>query len=108
MMLWLIGAVVIVAVAMLVLLSRKPYVVTRAQFEDTLNRAVQRKISGHEWDTFLRIPIGSDSYLDSLRERLLKLETAENLSGAEEGALYNSTVLQNVAAALDELRSKKA
>jgi hypothetical protein len=39
---------------------------------------------------------------------LLALETKENSVGAEEGAIYNSTAMQHVAAVLDELRTKKA
>ena len=106
-MLPIIAVVSVVALGVLFILSRKPYVVSSQQFEDTLARVLQKKIDGSEWDTFLHIPIGSDAYLDSLRERLLRLETDENSVGAEEGALYNSSAMQQVAAVLEELRSSE-
>ncbi len=104
-MLWIL-AVVAIAVIVLLIESRKPYVVSTQQFEATLTRVLRKEISGEEWDTFLHIPIGSDAYLDSLRERLLKLETDENSEGAEEGAIYNSNAMRQVAIVLEELRSK--
>jgi hypothetical protein len=107
-MIWIIASVVAVALAVLFVATRKPYAVSRERFEDTLSRVLAKKIDGAEWDTFLHIPIGSDAYLDSLRKRLLALETKENSVGAEEGAIYNSTAMQHVAAVLDELRTKKA
>ncbi len=103
-MLWILTVVAIAAVVIFVA-SRKPYAVSPQQFRATLTRVLQKKISGEEWDTFLHIPIGTDAYLDSLRERLLKLETSENSAGAEEGAIYNSNAMQRVAAILDELKS---
>lgn len=105
-MLWILTVVAIAAVVLFIV-SRKPHAVSTEKFQDTLTRVLQKKISGEEWDTFLRIPIGSDAYLDSLRERLLILETEENSAGAEEGAIYNSSAMQQVAAVLEELRSRR-
>jgi hypothetical protein len=104
-MFWIL-TVVAIAVVVLFIDSRKPYAVSTQQFEATLTRVLQKEISCEEWDTFLHIPIGSDAYLDSLRERLLKLETDENSVGAEEGAIYNSNAMQQVASVLEELRSR--
>ncbi len=105
-MLWILTVVAIAAVVLFIV-SRKPYAVSTEAFQDTLTRVLQKKISGEEWDTFLHIPIGSDAYLDSLRERLLILERDENSAGAEEGAIYNSSAMQQVVAVLEELRSKR-
>ena len=104
-MLWILTVVAIAAVVLFIV-SRKPYAVSTQRFEATLARVLQKEISGEEWDTFLHIPIGSDAYLDSLRERLLKLETDENSVGAEEGAIYNPNAMQQVATVLAELRSR--
>jgi hypothetical protein len=104
-MFWIL-TVVAIAVVVLFVDSRKPYTVSTQRFHSTLTRVLQKEISGEEWDTFLRIPIGSDAYLDSLRERLLKLETDENSVGAEEGAIYNPNAMQQVAVVLEELKSK--
>jgi major membrane immunogen (membrane-anchored lipoprotein) len=105
-MLSIIAPIVLIALSVLFIVSRKPYAVSPQQFEGTLVRVLEKKIDEHEWDNFVHITIGSDAYLDSLRERLLKLETNENSVGAEEGAVYNSTAMQQVAAILEELRSK--
>ena len=108
-MLWLILLIVIaIAVGILVIRSRTPYAVSPQQFEDTLVRVLEKRITAEEWDTFLHIPIGSDVALDLLRQRLLKLETQEHVAGAEEGALYHSTGMSEVAAVLAELRAKNA
>jgi len=104
-MLWILTVVAIAAVALFIA-SRKPYSVSSQRFHATLTRVLQKEISGEEWDTFLHIPIGSDAYLESLRERLLKLETDENSVAAEEGAIYNPSAMQQVAAVLEELRSR--
>ena len=105
-MLWILTVVAIAAVALFIA-SRKAYAVSTQQFQATVTRVLQKKISGEEWDAFLHIPIGSDAYLDSLRERLLKLETNENSAGVEEGAIYNSNAMQQVATVLEELRSRE-
>ena len=104
---WLIIIVVLIALAALLIQSRKPHAVSSQQFIDTLERAITKKIDAREWDTFVHIPIGTDPYLDSLRQRLLLLETKQNSEGAEDGAIYDSKAMEQVVAILDELRSKK-
>lgn len=53
--------------------KRNPYVVSRAEMKDALQRIIAGNMSVEEWDKLLKKSIKRDRYLNSLREKLLEL-----------------------------------
>lgn len=85
--------------------KRNPYIVTRTEMRSALERTLQNTMTEKEWQKLIYKRIPRDRYLDSLRERLLKLPLQAR--GAD-GALYAPEQMTKIAALLDELRTKRA
>jgi hypothetical protein len=82
---------------------RNPYVISRAEMKEAMERVIAGNIPAEEWERLLRKPIKRDRYLNSLRENLLALPRKAPGTGVAPASLYEPTELALVAQLLAAL-----